>query len=98
MDSGSTDEHTHTEKKKGGIPAVYRDFGPYLTLGFQLAAAVVIFFFLGDWVDNHFGIAPIGKLAGAFIGMIGGFIKFFKSVASLTAQEDRNRVSKKRED
>jgi len=86
-----------TKEKKEKIRGSYRELGPYLTLGFQLAAAVVIFFLLGNWIDNRFGIEPIGKITGTLIGMAGGFIKFFKSVASMIADEERNRMSKKRE-
>ncbi len=85
------------EKKEGEIQGTYREYGAYLTLGFQLAAAVVVFFFLGDWIDKRYGTAPIGKLIGTSIGMIGGFVKFFKSVASMIADEERKRMSKKRE-
>ena len=66
-------------------------------MGLQLAVAVVVFFFLGDWIDKRYGIAPIGKLIGTSVGMIGGFIKFFKSVASLIANEDRKQMSNKHE-
>ena len=97
MNSESQNNGTKDKKKKVEIQGTYREYAPYLTIGFQLAAAVVIFFFLGDWVDKRYGITPIGKLVGTSIGMIGGFIKFFKSVASLIAEEERNRMSKKRE-
>jgi len=75
----------------------YQNYASYLTLGFQLAAAVVVFYFIGSWIDKHYGIAPIGMLIGTTIGMVGGFIKFFKSVASMIADEEQNRMSKKRE-
>jgi F0F1-type ATP synthase assembly protein I len=97
MNSESPNNGTQDNKKKVEIQGTYREYGPYLTLGFQLAAAVVVFFFLGDWIDKKYGIAPIGKLGGMLIGMVGGFIKFFKSVASMIADEERNRTSDKRE-
>jgi F0F1-type ATP synthase assembly protein I len=97
MNSESPNSGTQDKKKKVEIQGTYREYGPYLTLGFQLAAAVVVFFFLGDWIDKRYGIAPIGKLVGTSIGMVGGFIKFFKSVASMIANEERNRTSDKRE-
>jgi F0F1-type ATP synthase assembly protein I len=97
MNSESPDSGTQDEKKEIKIQGTYREYGPYLTIGIQLAAAVVVFFFLGDWIDTRYGIAPIGKLVGISIGIVGGFIKFFKSVASLIADEERNRTSDKRE-
>jgi F0F1-type ATP synthase assembly protein I len=97
MDSESPSDKSEIKKEKSDIQGTYREYGPYLTLGFQLAVAVVVFFFLGDWIDRRYGIAPIGKLVGTSIGMVGGFIKFFKSVASLIADENRNRMNKKHE-
>jgi F0F1-type ATP synthase assembly protein I len=97
MNLESPNSETQNKKKKNEIQGTYREYVPYLTLGFQLAAAVVIFFFLGDWIDKRYGIAPIGKLVGTSIGMIGGFVKFFKSVASMIAEEEKKRLSSKRE-
>ena len=97
MDSESPNGGTQ-DKKKVKLRGAYREYGPYLTMGFQLAAAVVVFFFLGDWIDKRYGIAPIGKLVGTSIGMVGGFIKFFKSVASLISNEERNKKSIEHED
>ncbi len=97
MNTESPNNKTQDKKKKIGIRETYRGYALYLTLGFQLAAAVIIFFFLGDWIDKRYGIAPIGKLVGTSIGMLGGFIKFFKSIASMIADEEQNRMSKKRE-
>ena len=97
MNSESPKSRTQDEKKKVEIRGTYREYGSYLTLGFQLAAAVVIFFLLGNWIDGRFGIEPIGKIVGTSIGMVGGFIKFFKSVSSMIADEERNRTNSKHE-
>jgi F0F1-type ATP synthase assembly protein I len=97
MNSESPNSETQGKKKKVEIQKTYREYAPYLTIGFQLAAAVVLFFFLGDWIDRQYEIAPVGKLVGMLIGMVGGFIKFFKSVASMIADEKRNRTSDKHE-
>jgi F0F1-type ATP synthase assembly protein I len=96
MNSSSSNKKIYTEKNKEP-QRVYRDYAPYLTLGFQLAAAVVLFFLLCHWFDNRFGIAPVGKLVGVLIGSIGGFVKFFKTVATLSTDEEKQRASKKHE-
>ena len=71
-------------KKKEKPAGVFRDVAPFLSLGFQLASVVILFFFLGYWIDNKFSISPIGKLAGLVIGIVGGFVQFFRTVAALT--------------
>jgi F0F1-type ATP synthase assembly protein I len=97
MNSESPNNNLESGKKKGSVQGTYQEYGPYLTIGVQLAAAVVIFFFLGDWIDRRYGITPIGKLVGASLGMIGGFIKFFKSVSSLIANDEKKRINDKHE-
>ena len=84
----SPDNHLQKNTHKG-ILSEYRSLTPFLTLGIQLAAAVVAFFFIGYWIDNEFEISPVGKLVGLLLGCLGGFYKFFKSVTSLMNQEDR---------
>jgi F0F1-type ATP synthase assembly protein I len=65
------------------LGSALREFAPYLTLGFQLAAAVVVFLLIGVWLDNRLDSSPWFKLAGLLLGITGGFIKFFKTVSEL---------------
>lgn len=64
-------------------------FGPYLTMGIQLALAVVAFFFLGRWMDTKLGTTPWLMLAGLMLGIVGGFIKFFRAATSLGREANR---------
>jgi F0F1-type ATP synthase assembly protein I len=98
MDSESPHRKSNREQKNTSVPGVSRNFVPFLTMGFQLAAAVVLFLLLGHWIDKKFNIAPFGKLIGVVIGSVGGFMKFFKTVASITADEERQRAKNKHED
>jgi F0F1-type ATP synthase assembly protein I len=71
---------------------VYRDVAPYFGLGMQLALAVVVFYLVGNWLDEKYGTTPWLGLLGLFLGTVGGFIKFFKTVSDLSkdkkAQDD----------
>jgi ATP synthase protein I len=64
------------------------EFGPFLTMGIQLALAVVAFFFLGRWLDSLFESAPWLMLAGLAIGIVGGLIQFFRVALMLGKKED----------
>ena len=64
------------------------EFGPFLTIGMQLAIAVVAFFFLGRWLDGVFGTAPWLMIAGLLLGTAGGFVSFFRSVAAIAKKEE----------
>jgi len=66
---------------------ILRQVAPYLTLGIQLAAGVVIFFLIGWWLDTRYETSPTFKLIGLGIGSIGGLIKFLKSAIELGKKE-----------
>lgn len=68
------------------------DIGPFLTLGIQLALAVVVFFFIGRWLDGLWGTEPWLMLAGLLLGAAGGFIHFFRTVSALDRRSDRERT------
>jgi F0F1-type ATP synthase assembly protein I len=64
------------------------EFGPFLTLGIQLAIAVVMFFFLGRWLDSLLGTTPWLMIGGLFLGTVGGLIHFFRTAVALGKQQD----------
>ncbi len=67
-----------------------KDFGPFLTMGMQLAISVVVFFFIGYWLDRKFGTSPWCTIGGAALGVTGGLIKFLKTATALGKKADRN--------
>jgi len=64
------------------------EFGPFLTLGIQLAIAVVIFFFAGRWLDDLLGTTPWLMIGGLFVGIAGGLIQFFRTAIALGKKQD----------
>lgn len=68
---------------------LFADFGPYLTIGAQLAFAVVGFFFLGRWLDNRFDTTPWLAIIGSALGIAGGLIKFIRTAIQMGQREDR---------
>ncbi len=77
-----------SRKRDGQSPdQILRQVAPYLTMGIQLAAGIVIFFLIGWWLDTRYNTAPTFKLIGLGIGSIGGLIKFLKSVIELDKKE-----------
>ena len=72
-------------------------FGPYLTLGLQLAVTVVVFFFLGRWLDGKFGTDPWLMLAGLAVGVAGGLAAFLLKAFALGREEDRETEERKKE-
>jgi F0F1-type ATP synthase assembly protein I len=89
----SRNEPVHTPRgrqaQSGRIGKWSKEFGPYLTLGLQLALSVVVFFFVGRWLDNWLGTSPWLMFTGLLMGIVGGFLHFFRTVIALGKEEDQ---------
>jgi ATP synthase protein I len=73
---------------KNDITNTYRDVGPYLGLGTQLAATMVLMFFLGRWLDEKFDLTPILTISFAFFGGFAGVYNFIRSVLNLNKKNN----------
>lgn len=58
----------------------YKEIGPYLGLGLQLAVTVTIMVFIGVWLDGKFNTDPVLTIIFAFLGVFAGLYTFIKSV------------------
>lgn len=93
---GSTGKNVQQDGSGGGSFArLYRDAAPYLALGVQLAATVVIMFYAGKWADGYFGTSPWLMIVGLMLGAIAGLYNFFKTVIDLGKKESAEVSQKK---
>ena len=51
-----------------------------LSLAFEFAGAVVLFWLIGRWVEGRLGLEPWGQVTGAVIGWIGGALHVILAV------------------
>ncbi len=51
-----------------------------LSLAFEFAAAVAMFWFAGKVVDGWAGSAPWGQLVGSILGWVGGILHVYYAV------------------
>jgi F0F1-type ATP synthase assembly protein I len=73
-----------TENKddgSNGVNKTYRELAPYLGLGLQLAATVVIMVFLGIWLDGKFDSGPYLTITCSALGVFTALYHFIKSVS-----------------
>ncbi len=75
----------------GSLAKTYREVGPYLGLGLQLAATIVIFLLVGKWLDGEFNTSPVLMVVGVFIGAVAGLYSFLKTVISLNKKQMERR-------
>jgi F0F1-type ATP synthase assembly protein I len=66
-------------------------------MGVQLALSVVVFFFLGRWLDEKFSTSPWLMIGGLVIGIVGGFINFFRTAASMGKKADQEAEERTRD-
>lgn len=71
----------------GGPPA-----GSYLGVGLQFALSIVLFVYLGQWLDRRFGTEPWMLLLGLLVGAGGSFYSIYrKLMADLRREEERKK-------
>ena len=78
-------------KASESMREAYRELAPFMTIGLQLALTVIAFYFVGYWADQKFATSPLCSLIGIALGMIGGFVKLFRSVAQLNRRQQASK-------
>ncbi len=78
------------EKKQPGLAAAYRKAGPYLNLGIEFAASILLCLFAGQWLDGKLGTAPYLMLAGMSLGITVGFLNLYRTAIRLQEREKQN--------
>lgn len=76
-----------SNNEKNDITNTYKQVGPYLGLGTQLAASILLMFYLGFWLDKKFELTPILTISFSFLGGFAGIYNFIKSVLNLNKKE-----------
>jgi F0F1-type ATP synthase assembly protein I len=52
--------------------------GDMMGVGLQFAASILLFLFLGKWLDERLGTGPWLLIAGVFIGGSAGFYSMYR--------------------
>jgi F0F1-type ATP synthase assembly protein I len=66
----------------------------YAGIGIQFAVAIVVFLFLGQWLDRKFGTSPVFLMLGVFVG---GAAAFYSMYRKLIAGQEADEEARKRE-
>jgi F0F1-type ATP synthase assembly protein I len=61
-------------------------------VGLQFAVSILVFLYVGQWVDDRFGSAPWGMIVGVFTGAGAAFYSMYRRLmADLKEDEARRR-------
>jgi ATP synthase protein I len=77
---------TDDGKQQRGRP---NEGAQFLGVGLQFAASIVLFLFIGQWLDQRLGTEPWLLLLGVFVGAGAGFYSLYRQL--MTAQRERDR-------
>ena len=67
------------------------NIGSFAGVGLQFAVSIVLFLFLGQWVDRKLGSSPVFLLAGVFLGGGAAFYSMYRRLTSAQKADDERR-------
>ncbi|MFA6598998.1 MAG: AtpZ/AtpI family protein [Ignavibacteriaceae bacterium] len=76
----------------GSLNKSFKDAGPYLGLGVQFAATIVILILAGSWLDGKFNCSPWFT---AILGLFGGFAGTYNLIKTATEIGKKQDAAKK---
>ena len=59
--------------------------------GIQFAVTLVLYIFLGNWLDKRFGPSPLFILIGVLVGGGGSFYSLYRKISSVQKADDEMR-------
>lgn len=77
----------------GAAPAV--SGAQFAGIGFQFAVTILVFVFVGVWLDRRLGTTPWLLLVCVFVGAAGGFYSMYRRI-SLAQRRDAERIAERR--
>lgn len=90
------DQERHQRRGGKGIgssPSGAGSAASFAGLGIQLAISILLFLYLGQWLDKKFGTGPLLLICGVFAGAALGIYNMYHV---LTAAQRRAREEKER--
>jgi ATP synthase protein I len=60
-------------------------------VGLQFAAAIIVFLFAGQWLDDRIGTKPVFTIAGVFLGAGAAFYNMYRKITAAQKKDDEAR-------
>ena len=65
--------------------------GSFAGAGLQFAVSIVLFVFIGQWIDKKLGSSPLFLLAGVFLGGGAAFYSMYRKLSAVQKADDERR-------
>lgn len=62
--------------------------GAYAGFGMQFVVSLLLFLYIGQWVDRRLGTSPVFLLIGIFVGAGGSFYAMYRKLMAAQAREE----------
>jgi F0F1-type ATP synthase assembly protein I len=72
-------------------PTPMSQAGEVMGVGLQFAGAILIFLFLGRWLDEKLGTSPWLLLIGVMVGAAAGFYSLYRQLVLVPRERERRR-------
>jgi F0F1-type ATP synthase assembly protein I len=66
----------------------------YAGIGLQFAGSILLFLYLGQWLDARLGSGPVGLIVGVFVGAGAAFYSMYRRLMADLAREEAGRRSR----
>jgi len=63
-------------------------------VGIQFAAAIIVFLFAGQWVDDRLGTKGLFTIAAVFVGAGAAFYNLYRKITAAQRRDDEERSAK----
>jgi ATP synthase protein I len=67
----------------------------YMGVGLQFVIAIVLFLYLGKWVDSRLGTGPAFLIVGVFLGAALSFYNLYRKISAAQKADDARRAAKR---
>lgn len=57
--------------------------------GAQFVLSILLFLYIGKWLDGRLGTSPWLLMVGVFVGAAGGFFSFYRRIMAASRDRDR---------
>ena len=64
-------------------------------VGLQFALSIIVFLYLGQWLDRKLGTAPWFLIIGVFVGAGGSFYSMYRKLMAANAREEAARKARR---
>jgi F0F1-type ATP synthase assembly protein I len=90
QDRGTGQERPGSGESPGGPtpPTSFVNVSAYAGLGVQFVLSILLFLYLGRWVDRKLGTEPWFLIVGVFTGATAGFYAMYRKLTADQKRED----------